>query len=154
MTRDQFKRMFPLAPDSFIERNRSLWTLAEPGVVSATAEIKPEKLEQVRRLGLQPSTEESKLNQTEKRYLGWLRAQGDLWIGIQCFTLRLGHDCRYTPDFWALDAQGLRAIDTKGKHTWEDSIIKLRLAARLFPFFRFIKAVERNGAWMHKEFKP
>jgi len=154
MTREQFKRMFPLAPESFIERNRSLWEGVTPGIATAAVQLNPDKLEDVRRLGLQPSTDEQKLNQTEKRYLAWLRAQGDLWIGIQCFTLKLGHDCRYTPDFWALDELGLRAIDTKGKHVWEDSIIKLRIAARLFPFFRFLKASEANGLWKHKEFKP
>lgn len=107
-----------------------------------------------RKLEIRPTTDEDKLNQTEKLYLKWLRNQRNAWIGIQCITLKLGHDCRYTPDFWALDDDGLRCIDTKGGHTWEDSLIKIRVAARLYPFIRFLIAEKNGEVFEHKEIKP
>jgi hypothetical protein len=103
-------------------------------------------------MGLRPSKSESGLNQTETHYLEWLRGLGDLWIGIQCIRLNLSYRCDYTPDFWALNQSGLRAIDVKGRHIWEDSIIKMKLAARLFPFVRFIKAEKDGLVWKHTEF--
>lgn len=104
--------------------------------------------------GLRQIGPESKLNQTEKRYLGWLRTLNDDWIGIQCVTLILASDLRFTPDFWAIDEVGIRAIDVKGKHVWEDSRIKIKVAARIFPWVRFLIATEKEGAWQHEEIKP
>lgn len=124
--------------------------------------MKPEHSEPLRNavaLGIRPSTDESGLNKTERAYLVHLRALQEPWMGVQCITLKLGHDCRLTPDFWALDAQGLRAIDTKGTKNGqprieEDAMIKLRLAARLFPFVRFVIAWKVAGTWEHREVKP
>jgi hypothetical protein len=112
-----------------------------------------ERLDVNRMLGITPSTDEANLNKTEKGYLDYLRRMRPQWIGVQCITLKLGHDCRYTPDFWALDDTGLRAIDVKGGHTWEDSLIKLRVAARLYPFIYFVIAKRKGLVWEHTPFK-
>jgi hypothetical protein len=104
--------------------------------------------------GIRPTTDEAKLNQTEKRYLVWLEKQRNLWIGVQSITFKLGHDCRYTPDFVVLDECGLRCIDTKGGHIWEDALIKMRLAARLFPWVRFVIAQDNGEVFNHKDIKP
>lgn len=120
----------------------------------------PEVVRKAIRLGLQPSTDERNLNKTETAYLAWLKTLGDYWIGVQCITLKLGHDCRLTPDFWAVNAEGLRAIDTKGTtkdgEPWveEDAMVKLRIAARLFPFIRFLLAWRTKSGWQHREIKP
>jgi hypothetical protein len=120
----------------------------------------PEVIRKALLLGFQPSTDESKLNKTETRYLAWLRTLGDYWIGIQCITLKLGHDCRYTPDFWAVDKDGMRAIDCKGTRddgtpqVEEDAMVKMRVAARLFPFARFLLAWKTASGWQHREIKP
>lgn len=116
----------------------------------------PDVVEFNRKLEIRPCSEEETLNQTEADYLVWLRKMRPQWIGVKCITLNLGDKCKFTPDFWALDAEGLRAIDTKGKHVWEDSIIKMKMAARLFPFIRFVKAqrIKRGQPWKHHEYKP
>lgn len=136
MTPEEVKRRFPNASDAFIKAN----ALGLPESVPNPPTWQ---------FAFKKSGDESKLNKLETAYLAWLRAQGDDWIGIQCITLKLAHDCRYTPDFWAFDLTGLRAIDVKGPHTWEDSLIKLRVAARMFPWSRFVIA-KRNGViWEH-----
>jgi len=113
------------------------------------------------RLGIQPSTDEQKLNKTERTYLAWLRTLNDLWIGIQCVTLKIGDDCRYTPDFAALDGEGLRFIDTKATNRktgkplcQDDALVKMRVAARLFPWARFLIAHPLPSGWQHIEIKP
>lgn len=124
----------------------------DPPMVSKAEQV--QRMELNRKLDIMPTTDEEKLNKTEKDYLEYLRRMQPQWIGIQCITLKLGHDCRYTPDFWALDETGLRAIDTKGKHVWEDSLIKLRTAARMYPFIHFVKATRDGLLWNHVPFKP
>jgi hypothetical protein len=114
----------------------------------------PLKLQTPATLSTRPTTDEANLNKTERDYLTWLRTMKDQWIGIQCLTFKLAHDCRYTPDFFALDDTGLRAIDCKGGHTWEDSLIKARVAARLFPWCRFIIAKKNRHVWEHTEIRP
>ncbi len=102
------------------------------------------------------STDEAKLNKLERAYLSYLRALDFPWIGIQNVTFKLAHDCRLTVDFVVLDAEGKMAfVDVKGPHVWEDSIIKLRVAARLFPFWIF-KIAKRNtfGLWEETIVKP
>lgn len=92
-----------------------------------------------------------KLNKTERAYHEYLKTLGDLWIGVQNVTLKLADDCRLTPDFAAIDHKGnMRLIDVKGFQR-EDALIKMKVAAREFPWARFI-IVKRDGAWWdHKE---
>lgn len=120
----------------------------------------PLKIETSATLTSRPTTDEAKLNKNERDYLAWLRTMKDQWIGIQCLTFKLAHDCRYSPDFFALDRDGLRAVDCKGVRKdgnlliWEDSLIKARVAARLYPWCRFIIAHKDGGIWIHEEIKP
>lgn len=114
-----------------------------------------------RKLGIRPTTDESKLRQNEKDYLVWLQNQQNDWIGVQCITLKLGDDCRFTPDFWALDESGLRAIDTKacykGKetpHIEDDALVKLKVAARMFPWIHFVVAWKLDNTWHHRAILP
>src|SRR2546423_1844486 len=48
---------------------------------------------------LAASSQPLKLNKTEAAYLAHLRSLGFDWIDTQNITLRLAHDCRFTPDF-------------------------------------------------------
>ena len=49
------------------------------------------------------STDEAKLNKTERAFHEWLKRQGFLWIGVQNMTIKLAFDTRYTPDFVSYD---------------------------------------------------
>lgn len=107
-----------------------------------------------------PTTDQLKLNKTEKAYHEWLKLQGHPWIGVQCITLKLGDDCRYTPDFWVLDRHGqLIAREVKG--FWrDDAKVKIKVAARMYPFIRFdvvTKLKDRLSLaypWTHEPVKP
>ena len=104
-------------------------------------------------LELRPTTDEAKLNKLETAWLDVLRNRGYVWIGIQNITLKLGDDCRFTPDFWALDAGRLMAFDTKG-FMRDDALVKLKTAARAYPLFLFIVVTRESGEWTEREIKP
>lgn len=102
------------------------------------------------------------LNKTEARYwdrLISLRAAGHiLWFDAHRLTFLLGPDCRYTPDFLVLDAQGgLECREIKGPfiRTGDDGMVKLRMAARTFPFLQWRLCHEqRDKSWVETEVVP
>jgi hypothetical protein len=115
---------------------------------------------------MRPSTDEEKLNKTERRFLTHLRLQKREWIGIQCITLKLADDCRFTADFWVFDSGKMFAYDVKATwkkkngerkvHVEDDALVKIKTAARTYPFFHFFLAFEPNGAnsgWEEKEIR-
>lgn len=101
--------------------------------------------ENVNSFSIKPSHDEDKLNKTELAYLHHLRAQpNNVWVGVQNLTVKIADDCRLTPDFAVLNASGkLTLIDVKGFQR-EDALIKMKVAARLFPMFEF-SIVKREG---------
>lgn len=147
---EEMRRLFPNASASTFRANG----VQKETPAARVSEVQSVAMHEMILNGVRPTTDEAKLNELEKRYLAWLENLRPTWLGVQCITLKLGHDCRYTPDFWALDGQGLRAMDTKGEHTWEDSLIKIRVAARMFPFVRFLLVKQNGLVWDHKEVKP
>ena len=102
-----------------------------------------------------PKRPEDALNKTERAFLGRLRAgvYGPMdWIGIQCVTLKLGDDTRYTPDFATLSKDGgFRFWEVKGGYVREDALVKLKTAAHEFPWWPFVMAQKRDGGvWAEK----
>ena len=100
------------------------------------------------------SKDEAKLNKTERRYLATLRTNPNVkWIGIQSLTFKLGDDLRFTPDFCYLIDGKLICVDTKGGFIREDSTIKIKVAARMFPWAEFVVEQWKDNAWQTKEIK-
>jgi hypothetical protein len=102
-----------------------------------------------------PSADESKLNKLESAWLAVLRADITLaWVGVHALTFKIGDDCRYTPDFIALNLDGeLITYETKG-FMRDDARVKLKVAARMFPFVGFVLVERKAGAWICTEIKP
>lgn len=96
------------------------------------------------------------MNSLERNYSQQLelrKAAGEvLWWGYEVLTWKLAPDTRYTPDFLVLMANTqLECHETKGGFTREDSWIKLKLAASLFPVtFRLVKFSKAAG-WTFEE---
>jgi hypothetical protein len=93
------------------------------------------------------------LNKTEAKFRDCLQAQGLPWFGVQCWTLRLGDDCRYTPDFWAMNQYGhITAYEVKG--FWrDDARVKIKAAAAQYPMFDFVAAQLVKGEWKFEPIK-
>lgn len=97
----------------------------------------------------------SSMNKTEKHraiQLEALKRDGQIrdWR-YEEITLKLGDDCRYTPDFAVIENDGtLRFEETKG--FWrDDAKVKLRVAAKQFPC-KFTAMQLVKGEWKTEEF--
>ena len=96
-------------------------------------------------------------NKTEAAYeaqlLLELRAGAILWYRFEGITLKLGADCRYTPDFFVMKPSGeLECHEVKGYWT-DDAKVKVRVAASMFPF-AFIVVTKENGGFKLEEVQP
>lgn len=72
------------------------------------------------------------------------------------FTLKIADDCRYTCDFLVQFPDGtLEFREVKG-HWEDDALVKIKVAAEMFPIFSFI-AIQRltkkaGGGWKIRNF--
>jgi hypothetical protein len=109
-------------------------------------------------------------NKTEAAYeahLNLRKIAGEVaWFRFEPITFKLADDCRWTPDFAVMLADGLFEIhDTKGTkkrtrkdgtrvagaYIEEDARVKIEVAAAMFPFV--FKTVYRvDGEWVEKEY--
>ncbi len=115
---------------------------------------------QVRAKGQMPRHRPGVMNKTEQEYTDVFLVPGKLAGTIINYwyeqaTFKLADDCRYTPDFMILNADlSIHFAETKGGFIREDSTIKLKMAAQMFPF-KFVLAQKRakknGGDWLIKE---
>lgn len=103
---------------------------------------------------LKASNDESKLNKTERAWLSELRIRNPKFLGIQAMTFKLGDDCRYTPDFIEISQEDkFIAWEVKG-FMRDDALVKLKVAARMFPFLDFYVVKRIKGSWETKKINP
>lgn len=134
-------------------KSESFRRLNTPGAVPP-APAAPVPLVAVAHLTITPSKDESKLNKTERAYLAHLRAERPPWIGVQSITLKLADDTRYTCDFFLLDDNGtLHGREVKGFFR-DDAKVKIKVAARMFPFIRFHVVTKTKNGWQHIPISP
>ncbi len=67
--------------------------------------------------------------------------------------LRIGPDMTFEPDavVWDDGSDDTFVIDTKGPHSWEDSRIKIKIAAEKYPMWRWLIVTRPDGVWRAKE---
>jgi hypothetical protein len=95
------------------------------------------------------------MNKTEAAYAHELELQRRAgmiqWFAFEGVTLKIAHDCRYTPDFLVMMADDtLEAREVKG--FWrDDARVKIKVAAAKFPF-KFSAITKSKGGWQVEEF--
>ena len=102
-----------------------------------------------------PMTVEDDLNKTEAAYLDELQSS-DKYAAIhtQGITFLLGANCRYTPDFFTVDKEG-KAVAWEVKGFWrDDARVKIKVAARMYRWVKFIAVQKEKGDWVYEEIKP
>ena len=95
-----------------------------------------------------------KMNKTETAYDAHLWAQRGrlyVWHRYEGITLKLADDTRYTADFVVQTISGqIELHEVKG--FWrDDARVKIKVAAKLFPF-RFIAVTREKDGWKTEEF--
>lgn len=124
--------------------------LSSPTIPKTTSSA-PDKNVQIN-LKNRMTSEEERLNNTEREWLAILRTRPHQWLGIHCLKFKLGFKCFYTPDFVTIEDDGSMVVwDSKGGHIWEDSIIKMKTLVRLYPWVRCMKPQKLNGHWKEHE---
>lgn len=77
-------------------------------------------------------------------------------IDFEKHTFKLADDTRYTPDFWCLMADGTVEIHEVKGFMEDDALVKIKVAASMFPEFRFLSMSKRpkkdGGGWNQREF--
>lgn len=71
-------------------------------------------------------------------------------------TLLLANGCKYTPDFFYSDPKDLRAYEVKGKHAFDDAIVKLKVAASQNPWLTFylVSGDSKGSPWKIQKIIP
>lgn len=108
---------------------------------------------------LAPPPEKIRMNKTETRYAQHLeafRAAGEVvWYAFEPMKFRLADNTHWTPDFGVQlnSLQPMAFVDVKGTRKngkpWveEDAQLKIKIAAKMFPMFRFCQAWFVGGKW-------
>jgi hypothetical protein len=78
------------------------------------------------------------------------------WWAYEAIKLRLANGAWYKPDFALIDAGGHFVIhETKG-HWREAARVRIKVAAELFPFFKFVAVTRQlqrdGGAWVYTQY--
>ena len=84
-------------------------------------------------------------------------------ILVQPVALLLGNGVRYTPDFLRVAnfvagsrSVTLDAYEVKGPRFWDDARVKIKVAASLYPWIRFVLVTRkgRTAPWVFTEVLP
>lgn len=96
-------------------------------------------------------------NPTELRYtIEVLPARKDMVsCQFEAIYLEIANGCMYRTD-WLVEVEGGRyeIHEVKGGKVWDDSIVKLKVAARLYPGFTFYIAQYKSGEWIVQKVLP
>lgn len=98
-----------------------------------------------------PRRTPGQMNRTEAAWrdnLELQKAGGSIvWYGYEAMTLKLAHDCRYTPDFIVVTNDGeVQAHEVKG--FWrDDARVKVKVAAEKFSWIKFVCVTKGKGRW-------
>ena len=102
-------------------------------------------------LGRLKTGQRNKTEQSYENMLESMRTSGEvLWYKFEGLKLRLADNTFYTPDFFVMMASGqLEAHEVKG-FAMDDSVVKIKVAAEIFPFvFKMAKVRPKKlgGGW-------
>jgi hypothetical protein len=109
-------------------------------------------------LARMPRGEMNKLEASYAQHLEVLKRAGIIvWYGYEAITLRLAKRTRYTPDFTVVTAEGrVEFHETKGGYWRDDARVKIKVAAEMYPWARFVGITARRerdgGGWAEEEF--
>lgn len=116
-----------------------------------TAEIDVAKSGSARTMVVQPASEDD-MNKTERLYseeLELMRLAGSIrqWK-FGSLKLRLADRTWYHPDFVVVMPSGWICLDEIKGFEREDAVVKFKVAAEMYPYFRFRMIKRIDGRWV------
>jgi len=84
---------------------------------------------------------------TEVAYDGILQSHGYDVILHEPMRFILGRKCSYTPDFLTIADGCIWFHEVKGGFTYDDAKVKFKVAAKMYPFFGWVLAVQSKKVW-------
>lgn len=104
------------------------------------------------------------MNKTEKAYSRHLEHRKYLgevvYWGFEPVKLRIADNCFYTPDFLVITKDG--GVEFHDSKAWwksankvgatEDSVVKMKAVAEMYPFFKILATWLKNGVWEQRVF--
>lgn len=93
-----------------------------------------------------------KINKLESEAFSWLSYKlGSDMLFTQAITFQIANGCKYTPDIvFFTEIGNMFAYECKGKHMWDDSIVKLKVAAKQFQKIQFFMMWKDRGIWQEQ----
>ena len=93
----------------------------------------------------------SPMNKTETEYsnrLEALKKAGEIldWK-FEALRFRLADRTMYNPDFFVVTRECFEIHEVKGGHIWDDSMVKWKVAAEMYPWFNWVLAQKKKGEW-------
>lgn len=93
------------------------------------------------------------MNKLEAEYLRILQARYPAAkILAQAVTVKLGNGCRFCPDLFSFNFK--QAWEIKGRYAWDDSIVKLKVAATMLPEITWVLCWKQDGRWQEQIVLP
>ena len=133
----------PLYPEDARRRALAEIQITTGGIVKPT----PKRIRQ---------SSKPKSNKLESDYGNLLKAMfPSNEVLEQAVTFRLANGVRYTPDWVMLaEVDGLYCYEIKGRKSWDDSIVKLKVAASTYPKVHWYLCDKPDGSWREQEVLP
>lgn len=154
MKREQLEQMLAKASKSVQRLNADLARICprtddkSSEVPSLSAITKPKK----RIRNARPK--QSKLELEAFEWLKGTHPGYDLRLQPYGITLTLANGCKYTPDICGMAPTGhVHFWEVKGRHVWEDAIVKIKVAAAFWPAFGFTLMWQDDG-WNFQDVYP
>lgn len=96
------------------------------------------------------------MNKLERSALGMLRKRHPNWMfRPHCLRVEIANGVTMIPDIVGLEpGHRPHMIEVKGPHAWEDSLIKLKVAAREWPHFHWWLVWKKDDKWQSQEILP
>ncbi len=101
-----------------------------------------------------PVGAKSPMNRTETELYGMLKARGYDRVEFEAITLTLATGSRFTPDFLTVSGSIVTFFECKNNFIREAALVRLKVAARAYPFFIFILAQKKAGIWKETIIQP
>ena len=100
----------------------------------------------------------TRMNKTEAKYAQHLemrkRALEIIDYRFEEFKIVLGFQCTYLPDFFVVMADKTIEIHEVKGFWRDDARVKIKAAARLFPWFKFVAVQWKAKQWKFEEITP